>query len=76
MQDFRQQLAPGWSAVNIGITVVLFMMAWPFGLVMIAYIIWGRKLDLDLGRPETLSVFWKRLVTAFRAGVDSFSRRP
>lgn len=76
MNDIKQQLTPGWSAVNIALVVVLFMMAWPLALLMLAYIIWGQKLGLDLGRPETLSIFWKRLSTAFRAGLDSFSRHP
>jgi hypothetical protein len=76
MNDFKQQLAPGWSAVNIGLTVVLFLIGWPLGLLMLAYIIWGQRLRLDLGRPETLAAFWKRIATAFRAGLDSFSKHP
>jgi len=76
MHDIKQQLAPGWSAVNIGLIVILYMVAWPLAVLMIAYIVWGDKLGLDLGRPETLSVFWKRLNVAFKAGMDSFSRRP
>lgn len=76
MHDIKQQLAPGWSGVNIGLIVLLFMLAWPLALLMIAYIIWGNKLGLDLGRPETLSIFAKRVATAFRAGLDSFSRHP
>jgi hypothetical protein len=76
MNDFKQQLAPGWSAVNIGLTVILFLIGWPLGLLMLAYIIWGQRLGLDLGRPETLAVFWKRIAAAFRAGLDSFSKHP
>lgn len=76
MNDFKQQLAPGWSPVNIGLTVVLFWMAWPLGLLMVAYIIWGHKLRLDLSHPETISAFGARLAAAFRAGVDTFTRHP
>ncbi|ASJ75467.1 DUF2852 domain-containing protein [Granulosicoccus antarcticus] len=75
MHDIKQQLAPGWSGVNIGLIVLLFMFtAWPLALVMIAYVVWGEKLGLNLGRPETLSVFGRRVSTAFKAGLDSFSR--
>ena len=76
MNDFKQQLAPDWSPVNIGLLVVLYMIAWPIAILMLAYIIWGQKLGLDLGRPDTLSIFWKRLSVAIRAGIDSFSQRP
>ena len=77
MHDIKQQLAPGWSAVNIGIIVVLFLIdLWPLGLLMVAYVVWGGKLGLKLGRPETLSVFARRVAAAFKAGIDSFSRHP
>jgi len=74
MNDIKQQLAPGWSTVNIVLVVVLFLIAWPLSLLMIAYILWGQKLGLDLGKPETLAVFGRRLATAWRAAVDSFSK--
>ena len=39
-------LRPAWTPVTIGITVALFMVgAWPFALAMMAYIIWGDRLD-------------------------------
>ncbi len=75
MNNFKQQLAPGWSGVNIGISVVLFLVGlWPLGLLMIAYILWGQRVGLDLSRPETLGVFWKRLTSAWRAGIDAFTK--
>lgn len=74
MNDLKQQLAPGWSTVNLVVAVVLFLIAWPLGLLMIAYIIWGSKLGLDLSNPQTFAVFGKRLATAWRAAVDSFSK--
>ena len=61
MNDLRTQLSPGWTGVNIAITVVLFMLAWPLGLLMIGYILWGRRLGLDFARPETVSAFGRRL---------------
>ncbi len=73
MNDIKQQLAPGWSIVNIVICVVLFMIAWPLALIMVAYIVWGNKVGLDLGQPKTLGVFAKRVGTAWKAALDSFS---
>lgn len=74
MNDIKQQLAPGWSTVNIVLVVILFLIGWPLGLLMIAYIIWGHKVGLDLSKPDTLAVFGKRLANAWRAAVDSFSK--
>ena len=72
MDDWRSQLSPGWSGVNVALVVVLFLLAWPLGLVMIGYIVWGRRLGLDFGRPETLSAFGARLSHAWRAGSESW----
>lgn len=72
MNDLRAQLAPGWSGVNVAITVVLFLMAWPLAIVMIAYIVWGDRLGLNLARPETLSAFGGRIAHAWRAGSASW----
>ncbi|MDB4222705.1 DUF2852 domain-containing protein [Granulosicoccus sp.] len=74
MHDIKQQLAPSWSTVNIIIAVVLVIMSWPVALIFIAYILWGGKVGLDLGRPETLKVFGRRISKAFRAGIDAFSK--
>lgn len=68
MNDFRAQLAPGWSGVNVGILVVLFVFAFPLGLLMLAYLLWGGRLGLDLGRPETFAREGRRLTGAFGAG--------
>ena len=39
-------IRPAWTPVTIGITIALFMVgAWPFALAMMAYIIWGDRLD-------------------------------
>ena len=75
MNDFKQQLAPSWSAVNLVITAVLFLIGWwPLSLIMIAYIIWGNKVGLDLSRPETVTAFIRRISVAVKAGLDSFSK--
>ena len=74
MDDIRQQLAPGWSIVNIVLAVVLFTIVWPLGLLMIAYIVWGSRFGFDLGRPETLSRFWNRVIVSIKAGVETFKK--
>lgn len=75
MNDIKQQLAPGWSTVNIVLVAVLFLAGWwPLALIMVAYVLWGSKVGLDLSRPETLSTFGRRIAAAFKAGLDSFSK--
>ncbi|MFT6305791.1 MAG: hypothetical protein ACI9JP_001338 [Granulosicoccus sp.] len=74
LNDIKQQLAPGWSTVNIIIMVVLFIMSWPVALVFLAYVLWGNKVGLDFSRPETLKVFGRRLSNAFRAGIEAFTK--
>ncbi len=74
MNNLRQQLAPGLSGVNIGITVLLALMAWPLALLMLAYIFFGQKVGLDLGRPATLVTFFGRVSTAVRAGIEAFNK--
>lgn len=74
MDDLKQQLAPGWSTVNIVILVLLFMFSWVLALIYLAYVLAGQKVNLDLSRPETLTAFGRRVSTAFKAGFDSFSK--
>lgn len=77
MHDIKQQLAPGWSAVNIGLIVIMYIIGlWPLSLLMVAYVVWGGKLGLNLARPETIAIFGRRVAAAFKAGIDSFSRHP
>jgi hypothetical protein len=35
---------PAWTPATIGVMVVGFMVAWPLGLAMLAYIIWGDRM--------------------------------
>jgi hypothetical protein len=75
MSDLRSQLAPGWSGVNIGLLVVLFLMGWPLGLLMLGYIIWGNQLGLHLGRPETMTTAFSRLGNAWKAGLNNWQNK-
>ena len=36
---------PAWTPVTIAMMIIGFMIFWPLGLAMIAYIIWGDRLD-------------------------------
>lgn len=38
-------IRPAWTPVTIAMMVLGFMVFWPLGLAMIAYIIWGERLD-------------------------------
>ncbi len=41
-------LRPTWTGLNILLMVVGFIIFWPLGLFMLAYMIWGRQWGLDL----------------------------
>lgn len=38
-------LRPAWTPATIGLMVLGFVVAWPLGLAMLAYIIWGDRMD-------------------------------
>jgi hypothetical protein len=40
----RPAIRPGWSPVTIGLMVLGFIVFWPLGLAMLAYILWGDRL--------------------------------
>lgn len=40
----RPAIRPGWSPVTIGLMVLGFVVFWPLGLAMLAYILWGDRL--------------------------------
>ncbi len=39
-----QALRPGWTPLTIALMVLGFVLFWPLGLAMLAYIIWGDRL--------------------------------
>jgi len=53
-------IRPGWSPATIALMVFGFMVFWPLGLAMLAYIIWGDRLDT--------------LKSDVNAATDSFAR--
>lgn len=38
-------IRPAWTPATIALMVLGFMVFWPLGLAMLAYIIWGERLD-------------------------------
>ena len=38
-------IRPAWTPVTIAMMILGFMIAWPLGLAMIAYILWGDRLE-------------------------------
>ncbi len=38
-------IRPAWTPVTIAMMIIGFMIYWPLGLAMIAYIIWGDRLE-------------------------------
>ncbi|MEL6965772.1 MAG: DUF2852 domain-containing protein [Pseudomonadota bacterium] len=38
-------IRPAWTPVTIAMMIIGFMIFWPLGLAMLAYIIWGDRLD-------------------------------
>lgn len=37
-------LKPGWNPLSIGLMVLGFVVFWPLGLAMLAYILWGDRM--------------------------------
>jgi hypothetical protein len=38
-------IRPAWTPVTIAMMIIGFMIFWPLGLAMLAYILWGDRLD-------------------------------
>ncbi len=67
MNDFKSQLLPGWSPVNIGLLALLLIFFKLGALLMLGYIMFGARLGLDLTRPETFKALWGRVSDAWKA---------
>lgn len=73
LAEIRSQMRPGWSPVNIIIMVLLFWIFWPFGLAMVAYIVWGDRIGLDFSQPNSFRGFAGRLKQGLSAAIDGFN---
>ena len=45
MTAMKPLIRPAWTPVTIAMMVIGFMIFWPLGLAMLAYILWGDRLD-------------------------------
>ncbi|GGF02753.1 DUF2852 domain-containing protein [Stappia taiwanensis] len=45
-------LRPGWSPLTIGLMVLGFIVFWPLGLAMLAYILWGDRFHSIAGNAR------------------------
>jgi len=50
-------IKPQWSPLTIALMVLGFIVFWPLGLAMLAYIIWGEKFG---GSAEKAQDYWSR----------------
>ncbi len=41
----KAMIRPAWTPVTIAMMIIGFMIFWPLGLAMIAYILWGDRLE-------------------------------
>lgn len=41
----QAMIRPAWTPVTIAMMIIGFIVWWPLGLAMIAYIVWGDRLD-------------------------------
>lgn len=48
-KTFQHQLRPAWTPVNIALMILFFVASlWPLGLLMIAYMMYGKEMGIDL----------------------------
>ena len=48
-------IRPAWTPATIALMVLGFIVYWPLGLAVLAYILWGDRLELfrsDVGRAK------------------------
>jgi len=50
-------IKPQWSPLTIGLMVLGFIIFWPIGLAVLAYILWGEKFG---GSAEKAQAYWNK----------------
>lgn len=70
-------IRPAWTPATIALMVVGFMVFWPLGLAMLAYILWGDRLedvkgDLSKARDKVFNSFGKGSPMYGRTGNVAF----
>ena len=46
-------IRPSWTPMNIGLMILGFIVFWPLGLAMLAYILWGDRLHAMIDENRT-----------------------
>jgi hypothetical protein len=64
-------IRPAWTPATIALMVIGFMVFWPLGLAMLAYIIWGDRLD---GFKRDVNRTTDGLFAGCRRGADKAHR--
>lgn len=64
-------IRPAWTPATIALMVIGFMVFWPLGLAMLAYIIWGDRLD---GFKRDVNRATDGVFTGCRRGADKAAR--
>lgn len=64
-------IRPAWTPATIALMVIGFMVFWPLGLAMLAYIIWGDRLE---GFKKDVNRATDGLFSGCRRGADKAQR--
>lgn len=62
-------IRPAWTPATIALMVIGFVVFWPLGLAMLAYIIWGDRLD---GFKKDINATTDNVMNAARNGFKNF----
>lgn len=70
-------IRPAWTPATIALMILGFMVFWPLGLAMLAYIIWGDRLDtlkrdINTATDNLTGAFKGGAKPAFRTGNYAF----
>ena len=66
-------IRPAWTPATIALMVIGFMVFWPLGLAMLAYIIWGDRLD---GFKRDVNRATDGIFAGCRRSADKAASRP
>jgi len=70
-------IRPAWTPATIAMMIIGFMVFWPLGLAMLAYILWGDRLDefkSEMNRATDRMSGWGRGGSCGRRGRHGFNR--
>ena len=66
-------IRPGWTPATIALMIIGFMLFWPLGLAMLAYIVWGNRFG---SFKHEMSNAGENVCGAFRRRSHRFGRGP